>query len=183
METATKIDVSDLVDHARMGAFHFRIVIICGICVMIAGFDVQALGYAAPALIRDWQIAGSALGPAFSAALVGVLVGSLLFSPIADRIGRRPMLIAATLFSAVLTLWTARVTSINELLVIRFFAGVGLGGIVPNALPLAGEYTPIKSRVAVMMLIANSFNIGAAAGGFVAAWLIPNFGWGSVFFF
>ena len=183
MATARSINISEIIDNSRMGIFHFGIAILCGLCVMIDGFDVQALGYAAPALIKDWKIAGSALGPVFSAALFGVLIGSLLFSVVADKIGRRPVLIFATLFFSGMTFLAGRVNSINELLFVRFIAGMGLGGIMPNALALIGEYTPAKSRASMTVMIANAFNVGAALGGFVAAWLIPAFGWRSVFYF
>jgi AAHS family 4-hydroxybenzoate transporter-like MFS transporter len=151
--------------------------------LMIDGFDVQSMGYAAPALIKDWNIPSAALGPVFSAGLFGILVGSLVFSTAADKVGRRPMLIIAALFFSVMTFWTARANSIAELLVIRFIAGAGLGGIVPNALALTGEYMPTRLRVAAMMHVGNGFNFGAALGGFLAAWLIPNFGWRLVFYF
>jgi AAHS family 4-hydroxybenzoate transporter-like MFS transporter len=178
-----KINISEVVEMSKMGSFHTGVGILCGLCVMIDGFDVQALGYAAPALIKDWKIAGSALGPVFSAALFGVLIGSLAFSVIADKVGRRPMLIIATFFFSIMTFWAGRVNTINELLLVRFIAGMGLGGIMPNALALIGEYTPSRSRASVTVVIANAFNIGAALGGFVAAWLIPTFGWRSVFYF
>jgi AAHS family 4-hydroxybenzoate transporter-like MFS transporter len=178
-----KINISEVIDDSKMGAFHFGVSVLCGLCVMIDGFDVQALGYAAPAPIKDWRIAGSALGPVFSAALFGVLIGSLAFSVVADKVGRRPMLIVATLFFSIMTFWAGRVNTINELLLVRFIAGMGLGGIMPNALALIGEYTPSRSRASMTVAIANAFNIGAALGGFVAAWLIPSFGWRSVFYF
>jgi AAHS family 4-hydroxybenzoate transporter-like MFS transporter len=178
-----KINISEVVDMSKMGAFHTGVGILCGLCVMIDGFDLQALGYAAPALIKDWKISGAVLGPVFSAALFGVLIGSLAFSVIADKVGRRPTLIVATLFFSIMTFWAGRVNTINELLLVRLIAGMGLGGIMPNALALIGEYTPSKSRASMTVVIANAFNIGAALGGFLAAWLIPTFGWRSVFYF
>jgi len=183
METTTKINVSDIIENSRLGAFQVGIGILCGACLMIDGFDVQSMGYAAPALIKDWNIPSAALGPVFSAGLFGILLGSLIFSTAADKIGRRPMLIIATLFFSAMTFLTARANSIPELLAIRFIAGAGLGGIMPNALALTGEYMPTRTRVAAMMHVGNGFNFGAALGGFIAAWLIPNFGWRSVFYF
>jgi MFS transporter, AAHS family, 4-hydroxybenzoate transporter len=141
------------------------------------------MGYVAPALIREMKVPPSMLGPVFSAALLGVMIGSFVWSMLADKIGRRPMLIAASLYFAALTLWTAKANSINELLAIRFIAGIGLGGIMPNAMALAGEYSPARARVMVLMFIGNFFTLGAAIGGFISAWLIPNFGWRSVFLF
>ena len=140
-------------------------------------------GYVAPAIISDWKIPNSALGPVFSAALVGVLIGSLSFSMLSDRIGRRPVLIGATLYFSVMTFITPFATSLNQLLIIRFIAGIGLGGIMPQATALAGEYSPKRLRAGVMTLITMGFTIGAAFGGFIAAALIPAFGWRAVFYF
>jgi len=183
MTTQAQVNVADIVDSSNIGSFPIGIGALCGMCLMIDRFDVQAMGYPAPALIKDWQIPRAAMGPVFSAALVGILVGSLTFSTVADKIGRRPMLITATLFFSILTFLTSQAASINQLLAIRFVAGVGLGGIMPNALALIGEFSPSRKRVALMMLVGNGFNLGAALGGFMAAWLIPNFGWRSVFYF
>ena len=102
---------------------------------------------------------------------------------LADKMGRRPILIGLTVLFAALTLLTARASSIPELLVIRFIAGMGLGGIQPNGMALMGEYSPRTVRILLMMIVSNGFNIGAAFGGFVSAWLIPSFGWRSVFYF
>src|SRR3954470_19480934 len=153
METPAPLNVAALVDNSKLGPFQWGIFTLCGLCLIMDGFDVQAMGYVAPAIIREWHIPNSALGPVFSAALLGVLIGSLLFSMLADKIGRRPVLIGAALYFAVLTLWTARANSVTELLVIRFIAGIGLGGIMPNAMALAGEYAPTRMRFTVMMLV------------------------------
>jgi MFS transporter, AAHS family, 4-hydroxybenzoate transporter len=141
------------------------------------------MGYVAPVLIREWHVPNSALGPVFSAALIGVLFGSLGCSMLADRFGRRPLLIAGSLYFAVMTLLTAQAQTIDQMLAIRFIAGLGLGGMMPNAMALVGEYSPKKSRVVIMMIISTGFTAGAAIGGLVAAWLIPAFGWRAVFYF
>jgi AAHS family 4-hydroxybenzoate transporter-like MFS transporter len=182
MDTRAKVNVSDLVDNSKIGAFQVGIFILCGLSLIMDGFDVQALGYVAPALFADFHMANAA-GQVASFTLSGVLFGSLLFSMLADRIGRRPVLIGCTLYYAVLTLLTSQASSFNQLLIIRFIAGFGMGGIMPNAMALVGEYSPRKVRVTAMMIVANGFTAGAAIGGFVAAYLIPNFGWRSVFYF
>jgi AAHS family 4-hydroxybenzoate transporter-like MFS transporter len=183
MESPQTVNIATLVDHSRLGAFQWTIFVLCGLCLIMDGFDVQAMGYVAPAVIREFKIPGPQMGLVFSAALLGVLLGSFLFSMLSDRIGRRPVLIIAALYFAVFTLWTATASSANQLLAIRFIAGFGLGGIMPNAMALAGEYSPARIRVMVLMLVANFFTVGAAIGGFIAAGLIPRFGWRSVFIF
>jgi len=146
---------------------------------------VQAMGYTAPAVLREWKVAaGAQMGQVFAAANVGVLIGSLTFSMVADKIGRRPVLIGATIFFSVMTIATGYfATNMRELLILRAISGLGLGCIIPNATALIGEFSPKRSRVALVMGITVGFTAGAAIGGFVAAWMIPAFGWRSVFYF
>ena len=177
------VNVSRIIDQSRVNRFHWGIFVLCSLCLIMDGFDVQAMGYVAPALLADWKLPNPALGPVFSAGLFGILIGSLVFSMLADKIGRRPVLIGAALYFAILTLVTARANSVPELLAIRFIAGIGLGGIMPNAMALVGEYSPARVRILVMMIVSTGFTAGAALGGFVAAWLIPAFGWRAVFYF
>jgi MFS transporter, AAHS family, 4-hydroxybenzoate transporter len=159
------------------------IFILCTVCLLIEGFDWQALGYAAPAVAQDFKIPTSALGPVFGATNIGFLVGAVLFGMLADKIGRRPVLIGATLSMGVITLLTARATSVQELLMLRFAAGIAFGAIIPNVTALVGEYSPRRKRVtAIMITTTLGLNGGAMIGGLVAAWLMPRFGWASVFY-
>jgi MFS transporter, AAHS family, 4-hydroxybenzoate transporter len=180
---AQTVDISEVLDRSKIGAFQVGVFILCGLCLIMDGFDVQALGYLAPAIIKDWKLPAAQMGPVLSAALVGILVGSILFSMLADRFGRRPVLIVATLFFSLITLWTGLASSVSELRLARFIAGVGLGGIMPNAVALVGEYTPRRWRVLMMIVVSNGFNVGAIVAGLVSARLIPVFGWRSVFYF
>jgi AAHS family 4-hydroxybenzoate transporter-like MFS transporter len=178
-----KLNLSDLLENSRIGPLQIRVFVLCMGCLVMDGFDVQAMGYVAPALLRDWGIPGPQLGPVFAAANFGVLIGALVFSMLADKIGRRPVLVWATLFFSVMTIATAYAQNIEQLLWLRFISGLGLGCIIPNATALVGEFSPKQSRVALMMCITVGFTAGAAIGGFVAAWLIPAYGWRSVFIF
>jgi AAHS family 4-hydroxybenzoate transporter-like MFS transporter len=152
-------------------------------CLVMDGFDVQALGYTAPSIIREWGVANAALGPVFAAANFGVLIGALLCSMLADRIGRRPVIVAAALFFGVMTVLTARASTVPQLLLMRLLAGIGLGTIVSNASSLVGEYSSRRMRATMIMYAGVGFTGGAAFGGFLAAALIPSYGWQSVFIF
>src|SRR4051795_5557760 len=178
-----QVDVTALIDRSPIGAYQIRMLLMCGLCLIMDGFDVQAMGYVAPALLAEWSVPRAALGPVFGAGLLGMLVGSLVLSVVADRFGRRPVLIGATLFFAACMLATPQVRSIGELTALRFITGLGLGAIMPNAMALAGEYSPRRVRVTIMMLISCGFTAGAALGGFVSVALISNFGWQAVFYF
>jgi MFS transporter, AAHS family, 4-hydroxybenzoate transporter len=179
---ANTINITETVDNSQVHNFQIGVFVLCGLCLIMDGFDVQSWGYVAPSLFSEWHMA-SAAGRVASFTLTGVLIGSFLFSMLADKIGRRPVLIGATLYFSALTLITARVTSLEQLLVIRFIAGLGLGAIMPNAVALVGEYSPRRSRVMAMLVVSNGFTIGAAVAGFIATYLIPRFGWRSVFYF
>src|SRR5712692_10629633 len=183
MDTPATINISDIVDNSKFGSFQLGLLILCSVCLIMDGFDVQAMGYVAPSIVQEWKVPTAQLGPVFSAALVGVLFGSLLLSMLADKIGRRPVLIGATLYFSVLSFLTGRTNSVEELLAVRFIAGLGLGCIMPNAMALVGEYSPRRIRITLMTIVAVGFTAGAAIGGFVSAWLIPAFGWRSVFYF
>jgi AAHS family 4-hydroxybenzoate transporter-like MFS transporter len=177
------VDVSEIIDDASIGALHVGIFTLCALCMVMDGFDVYALGYAAPAIVREWKVSPALLGPVFGAVNVGVLVGQVSFTMLADRIGRRPVLIGGVLFFGVMTFFTARVTSISELLILRLIAGMGLGSIIPNATALVGEFSPRTHRVALITWIGIGFTLGGVISGFIAAWMIPRFGWRSVFYF
>jgi AAHS family 4-hydroxybenzoate transporter-like MFS transporter len=179
---ATKVNLSELLENSAVGPLQIRVFALCMICLIMDGFDVQAMGYVAPAVLRDFGAPGPALGPVFSMANVGVLVGSLLFSMLADKIGRRPVIIGATLWFSVMTIATGFAQNLDQLLWLRFISGLGLGCIIPNATALVGEFSPKRSRVTLTMGITVGFTAGAAVGGFVALWLIPLFGWRSVFY-
>jgi AAHS family 4-hydroxybenzoate transporter-like MFS transporter len=179
---ADTIEVERVLGETRHPAFHFMLLAVTGLCLVIDGFDAQAMGYVAPSVIGEWHVSKAALGPVFSASLFGMLLGALGLSVLADRIGRRPVLIGTTLAFAVAMLATPFATSISGLIALRFVTGLGLGCIMPNAMALVGEFSPPAHRVKRMMLVSCGFTVGAALGGFVSAALIPAFGWRAVFY-
>ncbi len=179
--TKTTIDVERALGDAHRPTFHFLLLALCGLCLVIDGFDAQAMDYVAPAVIAEWGVPKSALGPVFSASLFGMLLGALGLSVLADRIGRRPVLIGATLFFGLTMIATAFTHSLPVLTALRFVTGLGLGCIMPNAMALVGEFSSTQHRVKRMMLVSCGFTLGAALGGFLSAALIPSLGWRSVF--
>ncbi len=183
MDLKTTVNLTDVIDRSPLSGFQIGVFVLCTVCLLMDGFDVQAMSYTAPAAALSLNVKAAALGPVLSSALVGVLLGSLGFSFLADRIGRRPVLILASLVFAGFSLVTSMVGSVNQLVLLRFFAGLGPGGIMPNVVALVSEYSPAKLRAALIMNVANGLTIGGALGGLLAAWLIPTFGWRSVFLF
>ena len=153
----------------------------CAAVLFLDGFDTQAIGYVAPALAKEWGLTKGALGPVFSAGLFGLMIGALVFGPLADRIGRKKIIVFSTLAFGLGALATAFVQDVNTLLAIRFLTGLGLGGAMPNAIAMTSEFNPRRRRATMVMIMFCGFSIGAALGGFLAAALIPQFGWRSVF--
>src|SRR6201996_5556065 len=100
----------------------------CATVLFLDGFDTTAIGYVAPALAREWNVGRAALGAVGSAGLFGLMIGALLFGPLADRIGRKKIIILSTLAFGLGTLVTAWVDDINTLFVVRIVTGFGLGG-------------------------------------------------------
>lgn len=179
--SADVIEVERALADAHRPAFQLMLLMLCGLCLVIDGFDAQAMGYVAPSVIGEWHVSKAALGPVFSASLFGMLLGALGLSVLADRIGRRPVLIGSTFFFALSMLATPFVSTIPALIALRFITGLGLGCIMPNAMALVGEFSTPAHRVKRMMLVSCGFTLGAAIGGFISAALIPAYGWRAVF--
>ena len=180
-KAASTVDVAAFIDAQPVGAFQLKLLLICATVLFLDGFDTTAIGYVAPALAKEWNIGKAALGPVFSAGLFGLMIGALLFGPLADRIGRKKIIIFSTLAFGIGTLVTSLVNDVNSLLAIRFLTGLGLGGAMPNTIALTSEFSPHRRRATMVMVMFVGFSIGAALGGLLAAALIPQFGWRSVF--
>lgn len=177
------VDIAAVVDAQPIGRFQIATMVLIGLCVVIDGFDVQAMGFVAPSIIHVWGVSRAAMGPVFGASLVGMLVGSLALGPVADRIGRRPVLIGCTFFLALCMFATSLAATLPQLLALRLVTGAGLGGIMGNAIALVSEYSPARRRATLMMWVSCGFTGGAAFGGVVSALLIPLAGWQAVFLF
>src|SRR3954467_12675821 len=175
------VDVAGFIDRQPVGGFQIKLLLTCAAVLFLDGFDTQAIGYVAPALAKEWGLSKAALGPVFSAGLFGLMIGALLFGPLADRIGRKKIIIFSTLAFGIGTLATAFIGDVNTLLAIRFLTGLGLGGAMPNAIAMTSEFSPHRRRATMVMVMFCGFSIGAALGGLLAAALIPQFGWRSVF--
>src|ERR1700692_2792092 len=141
-QTGGAIDVADFIDQQPVGGFQLKLLLTCAAVLFLDGFDTQAIGYVAPALAKDWGLTKGALGPVFSAGLFGLMIGALVFGPLADRIGRKKIIIFSTLAFGLGTLITAFVQDVNTLLAIRFLTGLGLGGAMPNAIAIISALDP-----------------------------------------
>lgn len=176
------LDICAVVERSRLGTFQLCVLIQCFLCMVVDGFDIQAMAYAAPALIADWGIPKPSLGPVFSISMLGMLIGSLALGSVADKVGRRPVLVIAAFTMAALMFLTARAASVEQLLALRFITGVAMGAIVPNIATLVTEYAPRHNRVMLLTLVSSGMVVGGLVGGTLAAAVIPDYGWQSVFY-
>ncbi|MEA2861342.1 MAG: transporter, family, 4-hydroxybenzoate transporter [Methylobacteriaceae bacterium] len=178
---AANVDVTRLIDEQRISRFQIMVAGLCGAVVFMDGFDAQAIGYVAPTLSAAWKLPKGALGPVFGAGLFGLMLGALILGPVADRIGRKPVIVVSVLWFGICTLLTVTADSLNSLLVWRLLTGLGLGGAMPNAIALTSEYSPQRSRATMVMVMFMGFSLGSAIGGLIAAQFISKYGWTSVF--
>jgi AAHS family 4-hydroxybenzoate transporter-like MFS transporter len=181
MATESHLDLPDILGESNLGVFQISMMVVCFAIVALDGFDTQSVAFVAPALREAWSISPELFGPLFGAGLLGTLVGSIALGSLADRFGRKPMVMVSTLLFGVMTLMCARATSIEQLGLFRFIAGLGLGGAIPNVLALISEYSPKRIRSTAIVVTFAGFPIGAVLGGMASARIIPAYGWESVF--
>lgn len=175
------VDVADVIERQRRNGLVLTVIILSTAIMFLDGYDLQAMAFAAPSLVRAWSIDRAALGIVFSAGIAGILVGGLTFGYLGDRIGRRPSIIASTLLFGGFTLGAVWATDIGHLIALRFLAGIGIGGLSPLCYALNLEYVPNRFRGTVVAVIMVGYVAGASAGGVIAASLVPTFGWTIVF--
>src|SRR6476659_9675763 len=147
------VPVSRLLDERGLSSFHYSLIFWSVLLSLIDGYDIAAIAFAAPHLMRDWHLTDrGALGPVFSASLIGILFGSALFGWIGDRYGRKVALISSNLLFGVFTLAAAWSTNLDHLFWMRLLAGLGIGGVIPNIVAINAESSPRRLRATVALI-------------------------------
>ncbi|HWT38205.1 MAG TPA: MFS transporter [Paraburkholderia sp.] len=180
MNRTSVVNVQTFINEQPFGGFQWLVFFMCFVIVLLDGFDTAAIGFIAPSLLTEWGLSKPDLAPVLSAALFGLACGALGSGPLSDRLGRRSLLLTSVFLFGIACLASAFSSSIGQLTVLRFITGVGLGAAMPNAVTMMGEFCPDRRRATVINLMFCGFPLGAAFGGFLAAWMIPHFGWRSV---
>jgi AAHS family 4-hydroxybenzoate transporter-like MFS transporter len=181
MAEATVIQVSRLLDERGISSFHIKLIIWSMFIAFIDGYDISAISLAAPELVKSWHVARSALGPVLTASLLGTLFGSAIFGWIGDRFGRRAALISSLIEFGIFTWIAAYATNLDQMTWLRFFAGLGIGGVIPNMIALNVESAPRQSRGILGLVATGLVPLGGAIPGVVSALLVPQYGWPILF--
>lgn len=175
------MNLRDSIDQRPMGGYQWLIVALCTLLNALDGFDVLAMAFTAQPVTEDFGLNGSQLGLLLSAGLIGMAVGSLVLSPLADRIGRRPLLLIALSLNCAGLFLSATAGSAVELGIWRVLTGLGVGGILASATVLTSEYSNRRRRGLTISIFTAGYGVGATLGGLAAARLITSVGWHSVF--
>lgn len=174
-------DIRSLIDQSPISGLQIAVVAICLLMNVVDGMDVLVISYAAPSLAQSWDISPQALGGVFSAGVLGMTVGAVTLAPAADRVGRRPMILACIVLIAAGVLLTAVAQSISQLVVLRFVSGMGIGAMLATVAAMVAEYAPDRSRNFFVGLVLAGYPIGATLSGMIASQIIPVYGWRTMF--
>jgi AAHS family 4-hydroxybenzoate transporter-like MFS transporter len=166
---------------ARLESHSLRAIVLCALVIALDGFDAQSIAYVAPSITSDWGLKPAAFGTVFSSGLLGLTIGALLLSPLADRFGRKPLIVLSVFLFGSFSLLTASAHTLEQLTLYRLATGIGLGAAMPNLVALTSEHAPARIRSTLVMLMFCGFPLGSVVAGFAAAPLIASFGWSSVF--
>jgi AAHS family 4-hydroxybenzoate transporter-like MFS transporter len=181
-QAATTIDVETLVDAAPLNRFLITVVGLCAGVAFLDGFDTLAISYVAPVIAKSWHLPPASFGPVFAAHYLGAALGAVLFGMLADRVGRKPAILASTALFGVFSLFTAVTQDFAALFLARTMTGIGLGGALSNVISLVSEFAPARFRATMVSLMYAAFPVGGVLGGPLSNYVMTHFGWQAVFF-
>lgn len=180
MNTAQSLDVRAHINGRKMSGYQWLLLVLCFLIVATDGVDVAIMGFLAPGITKEWGISRAAFGVVMSAAPIGLAIGALLVGPLSDRYGRKKLLMSAVTWFGIFSLASAAAHDVVTLSALRFLTGLGLGAAMPNATTLLSEYVPERSRSTLLAIMFTGFNLGSGLVGFMAAALLPDYGWRAV---
>lgn len=175
------VDVERLIDNKKIGVFHYQLVALCFLMLLIDGFDISVGSFAGPGLIRQFGISAERLGFFFSAGLIAGLVGTPFFGFLADRFGRKKIVTWGAIFFGVFTWAAVTATSFDAVIALRFIAGMGISGIMPITVALVSEFAPRRHRAGMVTLMFIGTTAGGGVTGLVATQFVGEFGWQILF--
>ncbi|MBL8549269.1 MAG: MFS transporter [Hyphomonadaceae bacterium] len=175
------LNVEAAVDGQKIGRFNFVLLFWSFLAMFADGFEISALGLAAPHIVREWGVQAGAMGPMMSASLFGILIGAPLFGFIGDRFGRRAAIIWSCAIFGAFTLGVVAAENVDQITWLRFVTGIGMGGLLPNTIALNSEMAPKRARARMVILMFMGITVGGVIPGLAAAWIVPEHGWKALF--
>lgn len=176
------LDIQQAVDTRKLSLQQWIIFILCFLVILADGIDTGVVGFIAPALLDDWGITKNDLRPVMSVALIGMAIGAIFAGILADKIGRKWVIIGSAFIFGVLTILTGTSNNTTEMVIYRFLTGLGLGAAMPNAATLVSEYMPAHRRAWMVNLLFCALPLGITIGGVLSAGLLSNHGWRMVLY-
>lgn len=176
------IDVNEAIDQSPFGGFQWMVVALCGALLVVDGYDVFVAGTVLPTLIAEWGLTKPQAGALQAWALFGMMFGALTLGPLADKIGRKKGVAISFMLFTTATVATGFASTPEQFKVMRFIAGLGCGGLMPNAVALMNEYAPKRLRSTMVAIMFSGYSIGGMLAAGIGIGIIPSFGWQPMFF-
>jgi AAHS family benzoate transporter-like MFS transporter len=176
------LEVNPIIDNARFTSFHWMVMCLCALLLVFDGYDLFIYGAVLPVLMKEWGLTPVQAGALGSYALFGMMFGAFIFGPLADRVGRKKGVAISFVLFSVATFLSGFASSPTEFGVFRFIAGLGCGGLMPNAVALMNEYAPKRLRSTLVAIMFSGYSLGGVLCAGLGIYMLPRFGWQSMFF-
>ena len=176
------INVNDVIDHAKFKPFHFNVVAWCLLIILFDGYDLAINGVVLPLLMDEWGLSAVQAGMLASTALAGMMFGAMIFGSLADKIGRKKVIMICIVLFSGLTFAGGFASNPTEFAILRFLAGLGIGGVMPNLVALTSEYAPKTMRSTLVTTMFSGYAVGGVMAALLGSWFTPSFGWEIMFF-
>ena len=180
--TTENVDIGSVVDKAKFTSFHFNVVAWCLLIILFDGYDLAINGVVLPLLMQEWGLSAVQAGMLASTALAGMMFGAMFFGSLADKIGRKKVIMICIVLFSGLTFAGGFASNPTEFAILRFFAGLGIGGVMPNLVALTSEYAPQKMRSTLVTTMFSGYAVGGVMAALLGSWFTPNFGLQIMFF-
>lgn len=176
------IDVNDVIDNAKFNRFHWKVLFWCTLIIIFDGYDLVIYGVVLPILMEQWNLNPYVAGLLGSSALFGMMFGAMGFGMLSDRVGRKKVIIACVVLFSVTTVINGFATTPWQFGILRFIAGLGIGGVMPNVVSLMSEYAPARKRSTLVALMFSGYAVGGMMSAGLGIWIVPNYGWEIMFY-
>ncbi|HLV76603.1 MAG TPA: aromatic acid/H+ symport family MFS transporter [Marinobacter sp.] len=176
------LDVNDVIDNATFTGFHWQVLFWCTLIIIFDGYDLVIYGVVLPLLMEQWNLSPQVAGLMGSSALFGMMFGAMGFGMLSDRLGRKKTILICVVLFSLTTVINGMATNPWQFGVLRFIAGLGIGGVMPNVVSLMSEYSPRRSRSTLVALMFSGYAVGGMMSAGLGIWIVPNFGWEIMFY-